>query len=428
MGYTKDLWTRPETGADGKITRVRNKRWGRGKRWLAGWLDPDGNEKSQVFKTQVEADRHWAAMETDKQRGEYHDASAGKALFGEFGRRWLASRIVDPASSIRYETAYRLHVEPTFGRRQVGSIKPSQIQAWLGELSGRFEPSMPIAAFLVLQGVLDLAVADEAIKKSPAKSSVVQAPRHQQAEIQTWPDEWVNAVIDGHPDALGAIPQLGASCGLRVGENFALALEDLDFEEEVIRVRRQIKVLSGSYVYALPKNDRERVVPLSPWTAQVLRRRVAAYPPRPYTLPWEKINGKPRTHHLLFRWPTTDQHIRARSYDEQVWKPGLVTAGIIPAPVRQQTSHPGGHGKHRTRLRYATTRREGTHQLRHYYASIMLAGGVSIKELAEYLGHADPAFTLRVYAHMLPCSHQRARQAIDERFLHPRLVTGTERP
>ena len=46
----------------------------------------------------------------------------------------------------------------------------------------------------------------------------------------------------------------------------------------------------------------------------------------------------------------------------------------------------------------------------------MLAGGVSIKELAEYLGHSDPAFTLRVYAHMLPCSHDRARAVINERF------------
>ncbi len=55
-------------------------------------------------------------------------------------------------------------------------------------------------------------------------------------------------------------------------------------------------------------------------------------------------------------------------------------------------------------------------QLRHYYASVMLAGGVSIKELAEYLGHSDPAFTLRVYAHMLPCSHDRARAVISERF------------
>ena len=46
----------------------------------------------------------------------------------------------------------------------------------------------------------------------------------------------------------------------------------------------------------------------------------------------------------------------------------------------------------------------------------MLAGGVSIKELAEYLGHSDPGFTLRVNAHMLPCSHDRARTVISERF------------
>jgi hypothetical protein len=44
------------------------------------------------------------------------------------------------------------------------------------------------------------------------------------------------------------------------------------------------------------------------------------------------------------------------------------------------------------------------------------AGGVSIKELAEYLGHSDPAFTLRVYAHMLPCFYDRARAVITERF------------
>lgn len=50
-------------------------------------------------------------------------------------------------------------------------------------------------------------------------------------------------------------------------------------------------------------------------------------------------------------------------------------------------------------------------------------GGVSIKELAEYLGHKDPAFTLRVYAHMLPSSYDRARAVIDERFVR---ITGTD--
>ena len=56
------------------------------------------------------------------------------------------------------------------------------------------------------------------------------------------------------------------------------------------------------------------------------------------------------------------------------------------------------------------------HALRHYFASITLADGVNIKELAEYLGHSNPGFTLRLYTHMLPSSHERARKAVDSRL------------
>jgi hypothetical protein len=72
-------------------------------------------------------------METDKARGEYHDSNAGKALISDFGQRWLESRIVDPSTILRYETVYRLHVVPAFGHRQVRAIKPSRIQAWIGQ-------------------------------------------------------------------------------------------------------------------------------------------------------------------------------------------------------------------------------------------------------------------------------------------------------
>jgi integrase len=174
-----------------------------------------------------------------------------------------------------------------------------------------------------------------------------------------------------------------------------------------MRVQRQIKVLRGTYIYGLPKNDRERVVPLSAWISQIMKRHIKAYSPRPYTLPWEKVDGESRTVRLLFRWSSTDEHVRSRTYDEQIWKPALVAAGIISPPERRQETGGGSDGRHHSRLRYATTRQQGSHQLRHYYASVMLAGGISIKELAEYLGHSDPAFTLRVYAHMLPSSHGR---------------------
>jgi len=263
-----------------------------------------------------------------------------------------------------------------------------------------------ITSFLVLQGILDLAVADEAIRKNPSKSSVVRSPVYLASEIQIWADEVIACLIDTHPDSLRALPELAASCGMREGELFGIALEDFDFDEKILRVRRQVKNLGGMYVFGLPKNDRERIIPLSDWDIEAVRRHISKYPPRPYTLPWEKPGGKLHTCNILFRWHADDQHVKARNYSETVWKPALVKAGVISEPARDR----------RGRRRYVTTRKEGLHQLRHYYASVMLAGGVSIKELAEYLGHSDPAFTLRVYAHMLPCSHDRARAVISERF------------
>lgn len=54
------------------------------------------------------------------------------------------------------------------------------------------------------------------------------------------------------------------------------------------------------------------------------------------------------------------------------------------------------------------------HALRHFYASVLLDAGESIKALAEYLGHSDPGLTLKVYAHLMPSSRDRARKALGQ--------------
>jgi integrase len=414
MGYTKDLWTRPEKQSDGKTKRVPNPRWGKGKRWLACWLDPEDHERSKAFKVKTLADKHWRDKESDRDRGEYYDAKAGKANFEGLGKRWLASRVVDPSTRIKYEQVYRLHVEPTFGKRQVKAIKPSEVQAFFAQPGERFGASTVMLARLVLLGILDLAVADDLIRKNPVKSSIVQAvsAKGQREKVQAWGVERVFAVIDAHPESLRLLPTIGATAGLREGELFGLALEDIDYDEKVIRVRRQLKTLGKYTVYALPKNDRERVVPMADWTAECIRMHVAKFGTLTCTLPWEKPGGKERTHNLLQRW-IGGGHMKSRAYSETAWKPALVAAGVIPEPTKDA----------RGRRRYVTTRREGTHQLRHHYASVQLADGVNIRELADYLGHHDPGYTLAIYNHLLPDSHDRARTAIDRRMFRPRAVS-----
>ena len=54
------------------------------------------------------------------------------------------------------------------------------------------------------------------------------------------------------------------------------------------------------------------------------------------------------------------------------------------------------------------------HAPRHFYASVLLDAGESIKALAEYLGHSDPGLTLKVYAHHMPSSRKRARRALGQ--------------
>ncbi len=80
-------------------------------------------------------------------------------------------------------------------------------------------------------------------------------------------------------------------------------------------------------------------------------------------------------------------------FNHFLWKPALRRAGV-PEPKRA----------------------EGFHALRHFYASVLLDGGESIKALSEYLGHADPGFTLRTYTHLMPSSSERTRRAVDSVF------------
>jgi integrase len=99
---------------------------------------------------------------------------------------------------------------------------------------------------------------------------------------------------------------------------------------------------------------------------------------------------------LIFTGPTGG-HIWRTSLNEDHWKPALAKVGIIP--------------KARSR-EHAAAREHGMHALRHFYASVLLDAGESIKAVSEYRKHSDPGLTLKVYAHLMPSNRDRARKAL----------------
>ena len=54
-----------------------------------------------------------------------------------------------------------------------------------------------------------------------------------------------------------------------------------------------------------------------------------------------------------------------------------------------------------------------SHDLRHHYASVLLAAGESVVAVAERLGHENATLVLRTYSHLMPDSEDRTRRAID---------------
>jgi integrase len=421
MGYTRDQWFARKRQSDGTWKREPTARHGKGKRYMAVWRNENGQEESMAFPVRELATRHWKAMETDIARGDYQDPKAGRELVRDVGARWLAGRgDADPSSWDRYESVWRLHVKPALGRKRVSGVKPSEISAFLTGLAEKIGPSTAQTAHLVLYQTMQLAVADGLRRANPVASSVVKRPYVPVTPVENiWPNETVWAIIDAHPPELRLIPVLMAGCGLRIGEALAVSLEDFDFDKHELHVRRQLKRIGSSrtFVFALPKGDKPgnpktRVVPVPNWVMAYVQLHIETWPPRLLSLPWERATGDPESHKILFRWSTDDSYVRYRLYSEQVWKPALVIALVIPAPVKDA----------RGRRRYVTARKEGPHQLRHFYASVMLSSLVSVNELAEYLGH-DPVMTLRVYGHLVPSSHKRAREAMDSQMYRPRAIS-----
>ncbi|MFJ6886428.1 hypothetical protein [Streptomyces sp. M54] len=100
-----------------------------------------------------------------------------------------------------------------------------------------------------------------------------------------------------------------ASLGLSQGEALGLAAGDVDFEKEVVHVRRQIKMVRAKLCFALPKGRMVRDVPLPAGVARAIRRHMEQFAPVPVTLPWgnptpaerpvEVKHRRPRTYSLL---------------------------------------------------------------------------------------------------------------------------------
>jgi integrase len=237
-----------------------------------------------------------------------------------------------------------------------------------------------------VRAIFGAAVRDRLIAHDPCTRLALPAVQRQPVVPLTI--EQVEALVEALPERYRALAVVGAGTGLRQGELFGLQVADVDFFRRVVHVERQVQPVAGGGVAVAPLKNRaaHRAIPVGNVVVTALAEHLRKYP--------AAGDG------FVFTGPAASPLNRG-AFNGHVWRPARRRAGLHTV---------------------------GMHELRHFYASALIAAGQSVKVVSARLGHTNAAMTLNTYAHLWPDDEDRTRTAIDDVFRRhvPRVRPGKE--
>ncbi|USX45201.1 tyrosine-type recombinase/integrase [Dietzia kunjamensis] len=171
---------------------------------------------------------------------------------------WKKARLgtLKPSSKATMETAYRIHVLPEWGGRTVGSIRRSEVSAWIGVLLETRKAQTVRRAVFVLSGILEIAVDDRAISKNPVQG--VDLPAKQRKEPKYLTHAQVSALVKEarYPELVNFL----AYTGVRWGEAAGLRIANVEFEKSRALVADNAVIVGGVYEMGTPKSGKSRTI------------------------------------------------------------------------------------------------------------------------------------------------------------------------
>ncbi|MFD7861804.1 tyrosine-type recombinase/integrase [Streptomyces sp. NPDC059783] len=422
-GQIEDRWLNkrkdPVTGK-----RERTARWGVGKRYRVKGI-PGVRDRS--FDTLDAAKRWRSTASTDTERGTFYDPRAGNITLREYVEQtWWPGLRRPPTTKNSMHPRIFTHILPHVGSMRLNEIGPDEIRLWLAAVEQKLDVNTAIVTWRHFSSIMQSAYKSRPpkIPANPFRDEDLRPPAAPPSKAKAWPDGTVNAVREELSARYRILLDLGVGAGLRQGEAFGFSPEDIDGDQ--IQVTRQIIRVGGKLAFAPPKGNKTRSAPCAPELAVLVKAHAAEFPTVAVTLPWVDPDRphvpwdeRPlRTVRLLTTTPRTTGlsggAINRATFDDKQWKPALARAGVIPKPA---TEYVKGKGKKPwARVEWKMPREEGFHVTRHTFASVVLAEGETITQLAAWLGHSDPAFTLRTYVHFMPTSGSRGISALSAMF------------
>jgi integrase len=376
---------RQQRRSDGSLGAVR---------YRVHWRDPAGKQRSRTFARRRDADQWALHVEHQKLTGAYVDPKAGRITLREYAEQWRASKVWARNTGDRFESTVRLHLYPALGDRPLATIRRSDVQSWVKGMSRTLAPATVAVAATGLSSIMKAAVSDRLIAASPCVD--VELPRDPATEVVPPTPEQVELLARHIAPEWRAAIAVGAGLGVRVGELLGLSADRVDFLRRTVRVDRQAQPVKGAGVelVTLKTDASVRTIPLPDATAAALSAHIARYGLGERDAIFHTRGTLVRRQRLSYAIGAAVEKAVAETERREK---------VAAAAARRETRDvprplPDG-------MRF--------HDLRHFYASLLIEGGASVKTVQRRLGHASAVETLDTYGHLWPDNEEQTRAVID---------------
>lgn len=278
--------------------------------------------------------------------------------------------------SLRAYSADYERIVAYFGKQRIDEITPTDINAFLYQLTKKFSLSSISNHKTVLNQIFKKAIFDDGLRIMNPVSMVTLPKNLKRGTRDILTDEQCREILSTTPNEF-QLAYLIYFTGLRCGEALALQMKDINFDKNIINVTKAVHhVGNAAKIGPLKTSSSYRQIPLT-------------------------------------------KDLKARLLELSLSKDDFIVSGEKPlsqSALRcKWLSYCKDHGmvyKENGKLKPSIDR----HQIRHQYTTSLYNAGVDLKSIQHILGHSDISITLETYTHLTEKQFQKSLMQIEEYF------------
>lgn len=354
------------------VIRVKDPTTGTSRpRWVGGFpTEDDAKEARDEGRVQA-------------RRSEYVDRN--EITVTEFLDIWIEDHAMEvkPGTLEDYRAGIRLYITPFIGKMRLQAVRPATITKLYRDLLTKGSKNgkpLKVSTVTHTHAILRRAFRDAVLVHEYINSSPVEKAKRPRPEIKPPGTIWTAAQLRtfltlAKEHRLFAFLHLAAYTGARRGELLNLRWSNIDLDGKQITISGSVGIVDGQRLEGSTKSGRTRIVTIDDTTVTVHKDHQKAQQAEKDRLgdDWQGEN---------------DDHVFLTAWGGPIYP---TTATNLPRKLIEAHNKTAADKLPIIRL----------HDLRHLHATMLLLAGVPVHVVAARLGHADPAITLRVYAHVI---------------------------